>query len=178
MESATYTDLLNEGYALLQQKNLPEKFVTLEKLLQTPYEKKDVSYLFVDINKQIQNYKDQFAVIVQELGVLAPTPLQKNETVSLFFLRLLDLFKMANTVYIESSNSRHQTFKLLLEKYVEFLGTGEISFASDEERSLFDALVKSAWALTKSQSSMNAQAKQVGGRLKNKTRKHKRKTIH
>jgi hypothetical protein len=175
MNTDTYTDLLNRGHALLDQKNLPEKFIKLNNVLQTPYEKTDVSYLFVDINQQIQDYKDQFAVIVQELGVLAPTPLQKNETVSLFFLRLLDLFKMAKTVYSDSSNTRRLTFQVLLDKYVEFLGTGEISFDSDEERSLFDELVQSAWALTKSSTSMNALAKQEGGRLKSKTRKHKRK---
>jgi hypothetical protein len=174
MNTDTYTDLLNRGHALLDQKNLPEKFIKLNTVLQTPYEKKNVSYLFVDINQQIQNYKDQFAVIVQELGVLAPTPLQKNETVSLFFLRLLDLFKMAKTVY-DSSNTRRQAFEALLERYVEFLGTGEISFDSDEERSLFDELVQSAWALTKSPTSMNTLAKQEGGRLKSKTRRHKRR---
>ena len=63
---------------------------------------------------------------------------------------------MAKTVYSDSSNSRRQAFEALLEKYVEFLGTGEISFDSDEERSLFDELVQSAWALTKSSTSMNA----------------------
>ncbi len=171
MESDTYTDLLNRGYALLQQKNLPEKFVKLNTLLEEPYEKTNVTKYFLDINKQIDEYKEQFKIIVQELGTLAPTPTQKQETVYTFFLRLLDLFKLGR-------NTQEPIFHTLLEKYVEFLESGTLDLKDSTEKSLFDALVKSAWALTNKPFSIEQQVKQEGGRLKNKTRKHKRKTIH
>lgn len=187
MEPDTYKDLLDRGHALLQQKNLPEKFKTVGNLILENSEEVDVSDLFVDINQQIEAYKQQFVLIIKELGILAPTPSQKNEIWYLFFLRLLDLFKLARRQANEK-NTRLQIYQTLLQKYVDFLENGTLDFESPKERSLFEKLGLSAFASAKKMknaedseiksallSTTNALAKQEGGRLKNKTRKHKRK---
>jgi hypothetical protein len=173
----TYTSLLNKAYDLIQQKQqLPEKFVKVEAALRTPqFSKEDISPFFVDMNEQIQKYKDQFAVIVHELGVVAGSS-KKEELVHDFFLHLLDFFKLANTVYAQDQTKRHE-FQTLLQSYVTFLETGTLSFSTATQESLFDELTKSAWALTKSSNTFQAVAKQEGGRLKNRTRKHKRKAV-
>jgi hypothetical protein len=189
MESDTYTDLLNRGHALLQQKNLPEKFVRIGNLILESHPEEDVSDLFMDINEQIEAYKQQFAIIVQELGVIAPMPIRKNELASLFFLRLLDLFKLARRQANEN-NTRLQIYQDLLQKYVDFLEAeqGTIEFETQRERSLFEKLGLSAFASAKKMKNTDEPEirnelrktttlveKQEGGRLKRKTRKHKRK---
>lgn len=172
-----YPALLNKAYDSLQQKErLPEKFIHFDLVVEalpteTPNE---VSELFIDINKQIQNYKEQFAVLVQELGVLASRDPVKQDIVYTFFMSLLDLFKLAYTVY-QSNPEKLQPFQDLLEKFVHFLDTSELVLEEPLEKGLLYELTKSAWSHTKTQESMKTLAKQVGGRLKRHTRKVKRK---
>lgn len=189
MEPDTYSDLLNRGHALLQQKNLPEKFKTIGKLIVEPDADVDVSDLFLDINNQIQAYKEQFALIVQELGTLAPVTNPKKDIQYLFFLRLLDLFKLARSQSSEK-NARFQMYQDLLQKYVNYLEAEQgatLEFGSPREKSLFRKLGLSAFASAKKMegaeesevkavlmNAMKRNEKQQGGHIKNKTRKHKR----
>jgi hypothetical protein len=172
-----YPSLLNRAYDKLQQKErLPELFIHYEMIVETlPTEPtKEVSDLFVDIHQEIQNYKDQFAQIVQELGVMATRDPVKQDNLYSFFLSLLDLFKLAYTVYANDPE-KLKPFEELLEKFVRFLETKSFPLDTPLQQGLLAELTKSAWSHTKTQMTMKTLAKQMGGRLKNHTRKQKRK---
>lgn len=172
-----YPTLLNLAYDILQEKkSLPEKFVKFEFYIQTlpPEIPSEVNELFIDINRQIDDYKHQYAILVKELGVLSSGNSTKHDTVYSFFMSLLDLFKLAYTTYQEDE-VKLQPFHVCLETFVTFLETKSFSPLTPLEQGLFLELSKSAWNYTKTQHSMTAVAKQVGGRLKNHTRKQKRK---
>jgi hypothetical protein len=172
-----YPTLLNLAYDILQEKkSLPEKFVKFEVYIQTlpPEIPSEVNELFIDINRQIDDYKEQYAILVKELGVLSSGTTTKQDTVYSFFMSLLDLFKLAYTTYQENE-VKLQPFHVCLETFVTFLETKSFPPLSPLEQGLFLELSKSAWNYTKTQHSMTAVAKQVGGRLKNHTRKQKRK---
>jgi hypothetical protein len=172
-----YPTLLNLAYDILQEKkSLPEKFVKFEFYIQTlpPEIPSEVNELFIDINRQIDDYKHQYAILVQELGVLSSGNSTKHDTVYSFFMSLLDLFKLAYTTYQEDE-VKLQPFHVCLDTFVTFLETKSFPPLTPLEQGLFLELSKSAWNYTKTQHSMTAVAKQVGGRLKNHTRKQKRK---
>lgn len=172
-----YPSLLNTAYDKLQQKErLPELFIHYETIVESlPTEPvKEVSDLFVDIHQEIQNYKEQFAQIVQELGVVATRDPVKQDSLYSFFLSLLDLFKLAYTVYANDPE-KLQPFQDLLEKFVVFLDTKSLPLETPLEKGLLAELTQSAWNHTRTQITMKSVAKQMGGRLKNHTRKHKRK---
>ena len=171
--------LLNIAYDIFQQKSLlPEKFVRFEQFIETlpPEIPQGVNELFIDINRQIDNYREQYAVLVGELGVLSSGDGKKDSVYS-FFISLLDLFKMAYTTY-EHDPERLEQFQNTLDKFVTFLETKSFPQMTPLEQGLLLELSKSAWSYTKTQQSMVTMAKQVGGKLKNHTRKqkHKRKT--
>ena len=168
-----YPALLNIAYDILQEKQLlPEKFVrfqaTLDKL-----QPMDVSGYFLDINQTIDNYKEQYANLVKELGVMSSGE-TKKELLSTFFMSLLDLFKMAYTTY-EEDEEKLQPFHSLLDKFVIFLETKTIPPLTPVEQGLLLELSESAWSYTRTQQSMLNIAKQIGGKLKNHTRKQKQK---
>ena len=172
-----YPTLLNLAYDILQEKKtLPEKFVKFEFYIQTlpPEIPSEVNELFIDITRQIDDYKHQYAILVKELGVLTSGNSTKQDIVYSFFMSLLDLFKLAYTTYQEDE-VKLQPFHVCLETFVTFLETKSFPPLTPVEQGLFLELSKSAWNYTKTQHSMSAVAKQVGGRLKNHTRKHKRK---
>jgi hypothetical protein len=172
-----YPTLLNKAYDMLQQKErLPELFIHYEMMSETlPSEPtEEVRNLFVDINEQVQNYKEQFAIIVQELGVLSTRDPMKQDSLYSFFLSLLDLFKLAYTVY-QDDPEKLKPFQDLLEKFVLFLETKSFPLETSLEKGLLAELTKSAWSHTKSHQNMKSLAKQVGGKLKRHTRKQKRK---
>jgi hypothetical protein len=174
-----YPSLLDTAYESLQQKEmLPEKFCHFEVILESlpPTVPVEVTSLFQDINKQIEAYNEQFAILIQELGVLCTRDPRKKPTVELFFSAFLDLFKLAYTVY-ENEPEKLQQFQRLLEEFVRFLQTTTMNVEDPIQQGLLLQLTKSAWAYTKTQDSMKSLATQLGGnrKLKNRTRKHKRK---
>lgn len=168
-----YPTLLNIAFDIFQQKTLlPEKFVRFHSIVSN-LQPMDVSDYFIDINEQIDNYNRQYALLVRELGVLSSGE-PKKELVSSFFLSLLDLFKMAYTTY-EQDEEKLQPFHTTLDKLVTILETKNVPEMTPLEQGLLVELSNSAWNYTKTQQSMMNVAKQVGGKLKNHTRKQKRK---
>lgn len=174
---ADFKELLNTAYTLLQQKEkIPEKFCHFDVIVESlPAEiPQEVNDLFQDVNEQIRAYNEQFLILKQELGVLCTKEPGHHDTVQVFFTSFLDLFKLAYTTY-EQVPEKLQPFQNLLEKFVQFLQTNSLKLDTPLEQGLLLQLTKSAWAYTKTQQTMKSMAKQVGGRLKNHTRKHKRK---
>ena len=168
-----YPTLLNVAYDIFQQKELlPETFVRFSTILNT-LTPMDVSGYFIDINNRIDDYTRQHAILVRELGVLSSGE-PKPSLLSSFFMALLDLFKMAYTTY-SHDEEKLQPFYSLLDKFVTFLESKKMPALDPVEEGLLIELSNSAWKYTKTQQTMVAVAKQVGGRLKNHTRKHKRK---
>lgn len=172
-----YSSLLNKAYALLQEKDkLPEKFCHFDVIVESlpPTVPEEVNQLFHDVNRQIDAYNEQFQVLLNELGVLCTRDSTKKTIIEIFFSALLDLFKLAYSVY-QNNPDQLQPFQTVLESFVRFLETNSMNLEDPIQQGLLLQLTKSAWAYTKTQQSMKTMATQVGGTLKNRTRKQKRK---
>ena len=185
-----YQETLTKAYEHLDtKKNTPELFCSFVNTIQsvpsdiTPETQKKFQNLFPAINKRIQEYDEQYQIIVNELGVLCTQSSEtETETVDIskkFFRGLLDLFNLAYAVYEEDPETV-EVFTPLLEEIEGLLSTGKMNVPTDPlEQALLVQLTNTAWAFTKAQEDMKVYAKQVGGKRnqtqKGKTRKNKRK---
>lgn len=183
-----YQETLTKAYEQLDtKKNTPELFCSFVNTIQsvpsdiTPETQKKFQSFFPAINKRIQEYDEQYKIIVNELGVLC-TQSSETETSDIskkFFKGLLDLFNLAYSVY-EGYPEKVEVFTPLLEEIENLLSTGKMNIPTDPlEQALLVEMTNTAWAFTKAQEDMKVYAKQIGGKRKQtqkgKTRKNKRK---
>jgi len=170
--------------SLSSKKNLPELFCRLFETIQSappetysPETIAKVQTIFQDVNSAVQDYNRQFQMLVKELGILCKNQTQSS-TFHQFFSSLLDLFRLAYTVYKEDAEALSH-FEPLLQKLLLLLQTNKIHLEQENtfQNALLLQLVKSAWALTNTRETMEGSAKEVqlqqGGK---KTRKAKRRT--
>lgn len=172
-----YSDLLVGGYSKLQtQKNLSRLFCEFVQDLQTlspEAQTISVQHLFVDMNKQIEKYNEQFQVILDELGILCKDT-QTSQGIERFFEALLDLFRLAFSMY-EHHPDKLAPFEPLLEMLVSRMDSLESKLPEDPlQQALMLQLTKSAWALSNARGSMEATATALRNQTKRKTRKQKR----
>jgi hypothetical protein len=181
-----YPSQLADAYTkVTTQKNLPELFCRFIDAVQTvppeilSAESTAVQSLFNDVNSAIQQYNRQFQLLINELGVLCKTSPQQATKVQAFFTSLLDLFRLAYTVY-ENDPTNLPPFQELLQKILVLLDTSSIDLQQETpfQKALLVQLVTSAWALTNTRQSMEQVVKetkqQAGGNRKRKTRKQRK----
>ena len=161
--------------------SLPDLFCQLTKQLeQLPPEihnvevQKQVQQLFLDVNEEIQRYNEQYQLLVRELGVLCKEDSQ--DQVHRFFQALLDLFRLASSIY-QTNPEKLAPFGALLHEFRQAIDTKTWKIEGDIfQKALLFQLTKSAWVFTRTEKDMTAYAKvvqkQSGG--KNKTRKIRR----
>lgn len=164
----------------IQTKNLPDLFCQLERQLtqlppevQTEELQEQVRSVFVDVNTEIEKYNEQFQLLVKELGVLCRQ--ESKDIVQRFFQALLDLFRLAPSIY-QTAPEKLAPFGTLLHEMRMAMDTGKWKLEGDVfQKALLLQLVKSAWFLTRTEKDMRLYSKtlqkQSGG--KNKTRKLK-----
>jgi hypothetical protein len=183
MNPEEYSNELNQMYEYLQtSKNLPDRFCayvnTIEKTSPESYSSdilNKVKESFYDLNERIKQYDEQFDLLVMELGVVCRNDPSLTTVPQRFFHSLLDFFKLAYSLY-ESDPEKLQPYYRILKQLRKDLVSGTITQEGDLfEKALLLQLTKSAWILSNPNTSMNQSAKQIGGSLKNKTRKQKRK---
>lgn len=165
----------------VQTKPLPDLFCQLERQLgQLPPEvqsqeiQEQVQSVFVDVNTEIEKYNEQFQYLIKELGILCRQ--ESKDLVQRFFQALLDLFRLASSIY-QTTPEKLAPFGHLLHELRVGVDTGTWKLEGDAfQKALLLQLVKSAWVLTRTETDMNLFSKklqkQSGG--KNRTRKLKR----
>ncbi len=177
------TDLAAAYTKVNTQKNLPELFCQFIEAVQTvspeilATESTAVQTLFKDVNSAIQQYNRQFQLLINELGVLCKTSSHPATKIQAFFTSLLDLFRLAYTVY-ENDPTNLAAFQGLLRTVLGLLDTAHITLQQETpfQKALLVQLVTSAWALTNARQSIEQVAKetkQQGGKRR-KTRKNKK----
>lgn len=138
-------------------------------------EKKDeVKSLFYDVNQRIREYDQQYQVLLKELGVLCPMGATKQDSINYFFKTINDYLQLGLTTYSHDPEKK-KVFADVTELMNKFLKKEIFDFeqAQPLEKALLVQITKSAWVLTNPEKSMNKVAVQLGGKLKNKTRKNK-----
>jgi hypothetical protein len=164
---------------------LPDLFCQLTKHLeQVPPQseelQKQVQQLFLDVNTEIQRYNEQFQLLVKELGVLCRDE-RKQDLVQHFFQALLDLFRLASSVY-QTTPEKLAPFAALLHEVRLALETRQWKMEGDAfQKALLLQLVTSAWILTRTEKEIPQYArtltKQLQGGKRNSqhtTRKQRR----
>lgn len=131
------------------------------------------------MKKRIEQYNEQYQILLNELGVLCSTQQTKTDISLLFFQNLLDFFRLAYTVY-QDQPEKLEMFTSLLHDIQTFLKTKKLDVAGEpQQKALLLQLTSQAWDMTPSQKSIEAVANQIGGSLKkqnkHKTRKHKQR---
>lgn len=179
----SYEQTLQQGRVALESQPLPERFCSfVGEVQQTSAQlthdslQETVKDLFLDVNRRVVAYNDQYSVLVEELGLLCEneTPAAPAQT---FFKALLDFLQIAFDVY-STDPARLTPFSEVATSLVTGLTTGG-GFLPQEElpRALLLTLIPSAWAITASPSSLEetaaSLAKQQGGVRKRLTRKRK-----
>ena len=172
-------ELLQTFEAFQNTKNIPDIFcVFVAKLKEisseaiVPEVQEQVKPYFQDINKRIQEYDDQYKVLMNELGVLCASN-TKAPIAQRFFQSLLDFFRMAYSVY-QDQPEKQEPFKKLLGQIKTLFQTGTVQFEGTPiEKALLLQLTRSAWIVSHPPSSMEKVANQIGGSKKNRTRKQK-----
>lgn len=179
----TYSTELQRAYTFLQDTSkLPELFCTFTSRLQgispdvfAPEIQTQVKEYFQDVNKRIEQYNEQYEVLLQELGVLCNEDSSKSSIPSRFFQALLDFFRLAYSLY-ENQPEKLQVFLPLLQHLTRLFETGTFELKGEPlEKALLFQLTTSAWVYSNTNQSMQSVAKQIGGSKKHKTRKQKRK---
>ena len=161
---------------------LPDLFCQLQHQLgQFPPEvqskeiQREVRTFFVDVNKEIQRYNEQFQLLVKELGILCRQ--ESKDLVHQFFQALLDLFRLVPSIY-RTTPEKLAPFGQLLHEFRVALDTGTWKLEGDAfQKALLLQLVTSAWVLTRTEKTMltyakGLQARQTAGGKK--TRKLRR----
>ena len=180
----TLDQTLQQGRAALESQPLPERFCSfVQEIQQASAEplseslQETVKDLFLDVNRRVVAYNDQYSVLVEELGLLCEDS-APNAPVETFFQSLLDFLQIASSVYA-SDPQRLTPFVEVLTSLVTGLESGT-GFVPQEQvpRALLLVLIPSAWAVTASPSTLKETAAsletQQGGRRKRLTRKRKR----
>jgi hypothetical protein len=180
----TVEETLHQGRAALDSQPLSERFcLFVEEIRQASAEpisaslQQDVDDLFLDVNRRVVAYNEQYSVLVEELGLFcenhSPTV---HVYVQTFFQSLLDFLQIAFTVY-QADPGRLTPFSQVLTSLTTGLTTGA-GFVPEEDlpKALLLRLIPSAWAVTASPSSLeetaSSLATQTGGK-KRLTRKRK-----
>lgn len=161
-------------------KNIPDIFCVFVEQLRTipaesftPEVQAEVKLYFQDINQRIQEYDDQYKILMNELGVLCGAN-TKTPIAQRFFQSLLDFFRMAYSVY-QDQPEKQEAFTNLLKQIKTLFQTGTLQLEGTPlENALLLQLTRSAWITSHPPSSMEKVANQIGGSKKNKTRRHKR----
>lgn len=134
--------------------------------------KDQVNTLFYDVNQTIRNYDKQYNILLQELGVLCPST--KEDSINFFFKTINDYLQLGLTTSPPDSEE-YKTFDAVAKMMNNFLNNKISDFeqAQPLEKALLVQITKSAWFLTNPDRNMSHVAQQIGGKLKNKTRKNK-----
>jgi hypothetical protein len=132
-----------------------------------------VNQLFQDINTQIQLYDRQYDILKQELGVLCPSNSQ-GASADKFFDALLTLFRLAYTTF--QGGKELDDFLVGLQCVLTVFQTNTFKLEGEPyQKALLLQLTKSAWAYTKTPTSMQLTAKQLTKKGGNTTRKQKQR---
>lgn len=178
-------DQFQKAYtAVNTQKNLPElfcKFVdalrAISSSAQSPELQAEVKTVFQDVNTAVQQYNDQFHLMLRELGVLCQNTPMHRDKIREFFIAYIDLVRLAYTVYKEDEETL-QKFHPLLQLLLTLLDIKQIELDQHNpfQNALLLQVTNSAWALSNNSSSMESLANTIkqhrGG---HKTRKQKQK---
>ena len=180
MNPEVYAEELSQTFTAFQtSKSLPDNFCTYVKFVEsipseslTPEVLVQVKSYFSDINERIEQYDEQYQLLLQELGVLCNR--QSNNTVpETFFRALLDFLRLAYSIY-ESQPEKLDVFFPTLKGLHTLFETGNFGFQGDLlSKALLVQLTKSAWVFSNQTQSIDKVANQIGGSKKNKTRKHR-----
>lgn len=182
MNPEPYAELLNQTFTAFQSSpSLPDNFCTYVKFIETiptdtitPEILAQVKDYFYDVNERIKQYDEQYHVLVQELGVLCSEE-SKSTIPERFFRTLLDFLRLAYSVY-EKEPSKLQVFTPILKSLHDLFQTKTFKLEGELlQKALLLQLTKSSWILSKQTQPIETIAKQMGGSLKNKTRKQKQK---
>ena len=165
------------------QKNLPELFCKFVDALQaippsaqSPELQAEVKTVFQDVNAAVQQYNEQFHLMLRELGLLCQNTAVHRDKIKEFFIAYIDLLRLAYTVYKDDEETL-QKFHPLLQKLLTLIETKKINVEQDEpfQNALLLQMVNSAWALSNTSTSMDAVVNKIkqqrGG---HKTRKQRR----
>lgn len=180
MNPETYAEELNKTFKAFQTStSLPDNFCTYVKFMETipadsitPEILSQVKDYFFDVNERIKQYDEQYQVLLSELGVLCSDE-SKSTTPERFFRTLLDFLRLAYSVY-ESDPTKLAGFYPLLISLHKLFTTGTFKVEGELlQKALLLQLTKSSWLLSKQTLPIEKIAKQIGGSLKRKTRKHK-----
>ena len=180
MNPETYAEELTQTFTAFQtSKSLPDNFCSFVKYIEsipmesmTPDILNQVKSYFSDINERIQQYDEQYQVLLNELGVLCHNQ-SKNTVSETFFRALLDFLRLAYSLY-EVEPAKLAVFYPILTSLHTLFNSRQFKFEGDLlQKALLLQLTKSAWVLSKQTQSIQQVAKQVGGSLKKKTRKQK-----
>jgi hypothetical protein len=161
--------------------DLPDLFCQLTRHLEQlppPNEEvqKQVQQVFLDVNTEIQRYNEQFQLLVRELGILCREQ-TKQELVQQFFQALLDLFRLASSIY-QTSPEKLAPFAALLHELRLALETHQWKMEGDTfQKTLLHQLVTSAWVLTRTEKDIPQYARTLTKQLRGgrqKTRKLRR----
>lgn len=180
MNPETYANELTQTFQAFQSsKSLPDNFCKYVKYIEsipaesmTPEILEKVKSYFSDINQRVQQYNEQYQVLLQELGVLCNQQ-SKSTIPEHFFRALLDFLRLAYTMY-ESDPSKLQVFFSILKALHSLFESNQWKFEGDLlQKALLLQLTKSSWILSNQTTPMQQVAKHIGGSLKHKTRKQK-----
>jgi hypothetical protein len=165
------------------KKNLPELFCKLYDALQaippsahTPDVKNSVKDVFQDVNTAVQQYNEQFQLLLHDLGILCQDKPGQKDKIKQFFIAFIDLLRLAYTVYKEDTETL-QKFHPILQHLLHLLESNKIQLEQEEpfQNALLLQMINSSWALSNSTTPMDAVAnklnQQRGG---HKTRKQRR----
>jgi hypothetical protein len=156
--------------------NLPDLFCQMVKQLERlPPEihneeiQKQVQELFLDVNTEIQRYNEQFQLLVRELGVLCKQDSPPRDVVHLFFQALLDLFRLASSVY-QTTPEKLTPFLSLLHQFRTALETKQWPPLANEgdtfQMALLYQLLTYAWVLTRTEKDLSMYAKTLQRQLR------------
>ncbi len=181
MNPETYAEKLTQTFTAFQtSKSLPDNFCKFVKVMEsipvesiTPEILAQVKTYFYDVNERIKQYDEQYQVLLIELGVLCSEE-SKSTVPERFFRTLLDFLRLAYSVY-EKEPTKLAGFYPILVSLDNLFQTGTFKLEGELlPKALLLQLTKSSWILSKQTQPMEKVAKQIGGSLKQKTRKQKR----
>ena len=180
MNPETYAEELSQSFTAFQtSKSLPDNFCTYVQFIEsispesiTPEILREVKSYFSDLNQRIEQYDEQYQLLLKELGVLCNEQ-SKSTIPERFFRALLDFLRLAYSIYVTQPEKLDVFFPTLKGLHTLF-GTGTFKFEGDLlAKALLLQLTKSAWLYSNQSQPIEKVAKQIGGSRKNKTRKHR-----
>jgi hypothetical protein len=183
MNPETYAEKLSQTFTAFQtSKSLPDNFCSYVQFVEsipaetlTPEVLVQVKSYFSDINQRIEQYDEQYQLLLRELGVVCSEP-SKHTIPETFFRALLDFLRLAFSIY-ETRPEKLEVFFPTLKGLDTLFRTGNFGFEGDLlSKALLLQLTKSAWVSSNQSQPINKVAKHLGGARKNKTRKNRHKS--